>query len=87
VTVIYTPVTAEALVHFPAVPAADLVHLPGVSMLPSYPAGAVRGDASLEQDVCTALHTLAPYAGAPNSHHSGFSTGIPFEHIVYLHSL
>jgi hypothetical protein len=60
--------TTEAVVPSQGVLFGDSVHIPGVSMLPSYPAGAVRDDASLEQDVYTVLHTLAPCDGVPNSH-------------------
>jgi hypothetical protein len=50
-------------------------------MLPGYPAGAAQDDASLEQDVCTVLHTLAPYVGVPSSH-CGYDTGIILERTV-----
>jgi hypothetical protein len=86
VTSTHKPVTAEAHVHFLTVPAADLVHFPGVSMLPSYPAGAVQDDASLGPNVCTVLHTLAPYVGVPSGCHCGFSTSTLSKH-VYFYNL
>jgi hypothetical protein len=61
-------VTTEALVPSPEVLFGDSVHIPGVLMSPSYPAGALQDDASLEQDAYTVPHTLAPCDGDPNSH-------------------
>lgn len=83
----HSPVTTEALVHFPAVLFADLAHFLGVSMLPSYPAGVVQDGASPEQGVCTVRHILAPYVGVPNSHHFGFDTAIRSKHFIYFCSL
>jgi len=61
------PVTTEAVVPSQGVLFGDSVHIPGVSMLPSYPADAVQDDASLEQDVYTEPHTPAPCDGVPKS--------------------
>jgi len=68
VTFNYLLATIEAVVPSQAALFGDSVHIPGVSMSPSYPAGAAQDDASLEQDVYTVPHTLAPCDGVPNSH-------------------
>lgn len=60
-------VTTEAVVPSPGVLFGDSVHIPGVSMLPSYPADAARDDTSLEQDVYTEPHTPVPCDGVPKS--------------------
>lgn len=59
--------TIEALVPSQGVLFGDSVHILAVSTSPSYPAGAVQDDASLEQDVYTVPRTLAPCDGVPNS--------------------
>jgi hypothetical protein len=59
--------TIEVLVPSQGVLFGDSVHILADSTSPSYPAGAVRDDASLEQDVYTVLRTLAPCDGVPKS--------------------
>jgi hypothetical protein len=85
VTSIHSPTTTEVLVHFPAVPSADLAHSLGVSTLPSYPAGVVQDDASPEPSVYIVQHILAPYVGVPNSHHYRLDTAMLSKHIMYFY--